>query len=305
MSVGSNYEQSINSVYGLSDNIVALGSFERDGGIPYVYNNQMSGIVLQDLNTDLEPTDNNNIFKDRNTKYKNIDLNVPVLSNQIKYQILEDACKNNHSRTSIAYVMEYYKQIIYLSDSRDDYGMLLYGFRYSQSNNSKGTDVFDFDTIGIRGKFGLNNNQYGITLWGEALIYGQDSNGNTTIDSVSGSKTTEYFFPYDYSINNLTVMCTTEMELDSKGNETGKLLVNFKDVDGNIDLSLLIDTSGATDAKDEYTSDKIDSVITMPTYSESIDYTYYHIKTFSDKLTMDELEKQTHILVTKQGVKYV
>ena len=305
MGLKSSYEPSINNVYGLSDYVISLGSFERDGSVPYIYNNQMSGMVIQDLDNNFVATDNNNLTYSKDVIYKATKYNVPLLTDQIDYQIIETIAKNNHSKTSITFVMEYYKQIIEMPSDLDQYGMLLYGFRYAQANNSKGTDDYDFNIIGIRGKFGTNNNKYGIFIWGEALIYGQDSNGNTTIDTVSGSKTNVTFIPYNYGIENFTILCTTESLVDSNGNETNKLEVQFKDTTGNINLDLTIDTSNAADDKDKFSSDKVYKCITMPNYSQNINYSFYHIKTFGDKLTLDELEKQTHILVTLQGVQYV
>jgi len=304
MGLKSSYEPKINSIYGLSDYIISLGSFERDGSLPYVYNNQMTGIVVQDLDDNFVATNNNNITYSKDVMYKSIKYNVPLLTNQINYEIMETIAINNLSKTSITFVMQYYKQIIEMTSELDQYGMLLYGFRYAQANNSKGTDDYDFDTIGIRGKFGTKNNKYGIFLWGEALIYGQDSNGNTTIDTVKDSKTDVTFLPYDYNVENFTIMCTTESEVDSNGNETNKLDVNFKDTSGILDLTLTIDTSNGATA-DKFTSDKVYKCITMPNYSQNIDYSYLHIKTFGDKLTMNELETQTHILVGLQGVDYV
>ena len=304
MGLKSSYEPMINKVYGLSEYIISLGSFERDGILPYVYNNQMTGIVIQDIDENFVATNNNNIGYSKDVMYNAERYNVPLLTNQINYEIIETIAKNNLSKTSIVFVMEYYKQIIEMTSELDQYGMLLYGFRYAQANNSAGTNDYNFNTIGIRGRFGSKDNKYGIFIWGEALIYGQDNNSNPTIDSIVGSKTDELFIPYDYSIENFTIMCTTESEVDTSGNETNKLLIEFKDIKATLDLTLTIDTSGGA-AADKFTSDKIYKCITMPNYSQNIDYSYFHIKTFGDKLTMDELEKQTHILVTLQGVEYV
>ena len=293
MSLKSSYEAPIKSMQGLSPYIISLGSFERDGSLPYLYNNQMTGIVIEDLDSSFNETADNNILYSKDVKYKGINFNVPILTNQLEYQILNTVGKNNNSKTSIIFVMEYYKQIVPMLNSLDDYGMLLYGFKYQQGSNS-----YDFNTIGIRGKFGTNNGQYGIFLWGEALIYSQDDSGNTTINSVSGSKTDVTFLPYDYSIENFTILCNTVSD-DSNSN----LTVNFKDVSGSIDLSLNIDTSA--DSNNNYVSSKLNKVITMPTFSQNVDYSYYHIKTFGDQLDMDILERQTHTLITIQGVKYV
>ena len=293
MSLKSSYEAPIKSMQGLSPYIISLGSFERDGSLPYLYNNQMTGIVIQDLDSNFAVTDDNNILNSKDVKYKGINFNVPVLTNQLEYQILNTVGKNNNSKTSIIFVMEYYKQVVPMLNNLDEYGMLLYGFKYQQGSNS-----YDFNTIGIRGKFGTNNGQYGIFLWGEALIYSQDSGGNTTINSVSGSKTDVTFLPYDYSIENFTILCNTYSN-DSSSN----LYINFKDVDSNINLSLNIDTS--TDSNNNYVSSKLNNVITMPNYSQNINYSLYHFKTFGDQLTIDELEAQSHLLITLQGVKYV
>jgi len=293
MSLKSSYEAPIKSMQGLSSYIISLGSFERDGSLPYLYNNQMTGIVIEDLDSNFAVTENNDILNSKDIKYKDINFNIPILTNQLEYQILNTIGVNNNSKTSIIFVMEYYKQVVPMLNNLDDYGMLLYGFKYQQGANS-----YDFNTIGIRGKFGTSNGQYGIFLWGEALIYSKDSGGNTTITSISGSKTTVTFLPYDYSVENFTILCNTYSD-DSSSN----LYINFKDVDSNINLSLTIDTSA--DSTNNYISSKLNNVITMPNYSQNINYSYCHIKTFGEQLTMDELESQSHLLITLQGVKYV
>jgi len=107
MSLKSSYEAPIKSMQGLSPYIISLGSFERDGSLPYVYNNQMTGIVIEDLDSSFNETVDNNILYSKDVKYKDIMFNVPILTNQLNYQILDNIGINNSSKTSIVFVMEY------------------------------------------------------------------------------------------------------------------------------------------------------------------------------------------------------
>jgi len=282
MSLKPNYEPKI---YGLHHNIIAFGSYERDGSFPYVYNNEQNAIVIQDLDDDFVVTNNNNIQAYKMLNYKGKQYTIPIIKNQIEYQVLNEVAKNNDAKVSLIYVSEMYKA---LHSNIDTNGMLTIGFKYDQQNDS-----YKFKTIGIRATYGIKDGEYGIFLWAEALQYDQDDDDNTTITSLVTTDKT--FMKYNYELNNLTLMITFEYNSDAN-----KLYMEYKSVEkdqnGNRLLSLDLELSCDDDNAD-FEPDDINNVITMPELNENIEYSIYHIKTFGDKLNLNILEHQSNILV--------
>jgi hypothetical protein len=193
--------------------------------------------------------------------------------------------KNNNAKVSFIYVLEMYKTI---NTNIDDNGMLMLGIKYDKETSYK------FKTIGIRGKYGVNGSQYGIFLWSEALQYDQDDDDNTTITSLIA--TDKVFIPYNYAIPNLTIMTTFEYDSDSDTLSIEHKTVN-KDMDGNRLLNIE-HTLDCSDDGASFEPGSIDEYITMPELNQNVEYSIYHIKTFGDKLTLNELEYQSNILIT-------
>jgi len=280
-------------IYGLHPNIISLGSFERDGSYPYVYNNEQAAIILEDLDTNFKCIINNNITAFKKVQYKGQFYTVPVVTNQIEYTILNDIAKNNNAKLSILNVMQIYKAI---ATGLDINGMLLFGFRYDQDPEKD----YKFKTIGLRGIYGNNNNQYGVFLWGEALQYNKlDSDGNESEDGevtiTSLTKTTKSFYTYDYSLEYLTMMTT--FEYDSTNNQ---LNIEYASVEKQPTGERLIDLQLALNCDSDnadFDPSKIFKFITMPELHNKMDYSYYHIKTFGDKLDFSTLEHQSNIIV--------
>jgi len=282
MSLKPNYEPKI---YELHPNIIAFGSYERDGSFPYVYNNEQAGIIMQDLDDDFVTTDNNNIRAYKTVEYKQNKYTVPLIKSQIEYQIINAIAKNNNSRCSVVYVSPLYKALYSNIDSN---GMLVLGIKYDLESSYK------FKTIGVRALYTINNYQYGIYIWAEALQYDQDDDGNTTITSLTTSNKT--FIPYNYSFDNVTMMTTFEEDTDNN-----KLIIEYKSVEKDQEGNRLFDFDFSLDTDDDnakYSSNKIDSIITMPELNQSIEYSLYHIKTFGNKLSLNTLEHQSNILIT-------
>ena len=284
MALNTRYE---GKVYELHPNIISFGSFERDGSFPYVYNNEQAAIMLEALDDDMKITIDNNIYQYKAVMYKDKYYTVPVIKNQIEYSVLNEIAKNNNAKISTLKVLQMYKAI---TESIDKYGMLMLGFRYDQDNDK----TYKFKTIGIRGKFGIQGYQYGVTLWAEALQYDQDSDGNTTINSLV--KSDEHFYSYKYDLEYLTIMNTFEYDQTND-----KLLMEYKSVEKQPDGSRLLDLDFSLDCDDanaKFDPDKIYKYITMPELNQTVEYSYYHIKTFGDKLSLDTLEHQSNILIT-------
>ena len=274
-------------IYGLHNKIIAFGSYERDGSFPYVYNNEQNAIVMQDLDDDFVVTNNNNIKAYKSLVYKGKTYTIPIITNQIEYQVLNEIAKNNDAKISLIYVSEMYKS---LHSDINEYGMLVAGFKYDQDPDS----TYKFKTIGLRATYGTNDGEYGMFIWAEALQYDQDDDDNTTIESlVSTDKT---FFRYNYELTNLTLMTTFEYNSDDD-----KLIMEYKSVEKNQEGDRLLSLDLELDCDDDnanFDPDQINNVITMPELGQNIEYSLYHIKTFGDKLNLNILEHQSNILVT-------
>jgi len=283
MSLKSSYE---GLIYNLNSKIISFGSFERDGSFPYVYNNEQSAIILEDIDSDFVVSTNNNIQSYKSVNYKGKTYTIPIVKNQIEYTTLDTIAKNNDAKISLIYVSEMYKVI---NPDIDENGMMVVGYKYDQQDDS-----FKFKTIGVRATFGVSGSQYGMFVWAEALQYDQDDDGNTTIDSlVSTDKT---FIPYDYSVENLTIMSTFEYNSD-----TDKLYMEYKSVEKDQDGNRLINFDYELNCDDDnaaFDPSLINMCITMPELNQTIEYSLFHIKTFGDKLNLDALEHQSNILIT-------
>jgi len=284
-------------VIGLIDKIISFGSFEKDGSYPYVYNNSQNTIVLQDLDDQLLGVTNNIIDNYKTLSYKDNKSYIPILNQQIKYEVLDQISKNNNCRITLLTVVEFYKQILPNVDSN---GILMLGFRYDTEKDSSG-NITKYKTIGIRGKFGLNNNIYGISLWAEALQYDVSDINNITITSLN--KSNVVFYEYDYKVNNYTI--NMNFNYDSTNNELDCYIGSVeKDINGNkyIDNTFTINCD---DNNASFDPSKIEECITTGDRNKQTSFSYFHIKTFNDVLTDSEAENQSKILVTVEGVKYV
>jgi hypothetical protein len=276
MALSSNYEAPIQNLH---PKIISIGSFEKNGSYPYVYNNEQNAIVILKIDSNtMEEKVNNVVYQYKQVEYANKKISVPVLVDSIWYQEIEKIAKDNNCLVSFMFVMEVYKQLNY---NVDEYGMLVLGFKYDVESQTK------FKTIGIRGIFAPNNGTYGVYLWLEALQYDTDDDGNVTITSLGS--TDKIYFPYDYSLPNLTTM----FMFDYSDGEN--LVVDVKSVEKKPDGSRILDNQFSLDI--DINLNTLEKFLTMNELNKTIQYSFYHIKTFGDKLTPEELDYQSKILV--------
>jgi hypothetical protein len=276
MALNSSYEAPIQNLH---PNIISIGSFEKNGSYPYVYNNEQNAIVILKIDSDtMEETINNVVYQYKQVIYANKTLTVPVLVDSIWYQEIEKIAKNNNCLVSFMFVMEIYKQ---LNANVDPNGMLVLGFKYDVENQAK------FKTIGIRGMFAPNNGTYGVYLWLEALQYDKNDDGDIIITSLGS--TNKIYFPYDYSLENLTTM----FMFDYSDGEN--LIIDVKSVEKKPDGSRILDQQFSLNINIDLST--IEKFLTMNELNKTIQYSFYHIKTFGAKLTPEELDYQSKILV--------
>ena len=277
-------------IYGLKTSIVVAGSFESDGSYPYVYNNQNSGIVMQDLDKDFKPTNNNIIQKTKSITYNYKTYTIPLIKNQVNYELMPAILSKSNIKSSYIVTFPIYKTI---SSGYDKNGMLLYGFRYDQDSDK----TYKFKTVGIRIVNDINDNgTYGYTVRLEALQYDQDDDSNTTISSIK--KVYEHFYPFYYSLSMITLLIRTEVKKDSDNDDA--LFIYVDSLDKDYDGNRLISFSGSFKLSDiNLSKDNIYQCVTMPELNQSIEYSLFNIKVYSDNLSLNVLEQQSYILVTK------
>jgi hypothetical protein len=290
------------SIANLHKSIIAAGSFENDGSYPYVYNNQNSGIVMQDFEYDQDSngnntiinftaTDNNIIANSKAFLYNNITYTIPLIKNQVNYELVPKVVSKSNLATSFISVFPMYKTI---STKYDSNGMLLYGFRYDQDP----TNSYKFKTVGVRLINEVNTvGEYGFRIFLEALQYDRDADGNTTITDIQ----TKYsnFFNFDFNLYKVTLLITTYVANDSTDDYIYFTLDTVeRDLNGNRLIS--IGSNNSFKLSDiNLTKDNVTQCVTMPELNQSIEYSLFNVKIYGTNLSTEALEQQSYIEVKK------
>jgi len=280
MPLSTNKEHTYN---GLHSDIINVGSFEKDGSYPYVYNNQQRSIVITKFNKDFVATYDSLISSYKTVEYNKDDLIVPVVKDSITFIDMDKVIANNDTNVSVMFAMPLYKSIL---DGIDVNGMMLLGMQYDIE------ETYKFKTIGIYADYGVKGTQYGYNISMKSLQYDQDSDGNTTITELASTSKT--FIPYAYDKSAITFTFTITHN-DSKV-QYNLATIERDDKTGNkmFDLHYELD-----DDDTSFDATKVERLLIMNELNKVIEYSIMNAKTFGSVLSSDEFYDQSKILVRR------
>jgi len=271
---------------GLDEHIINVGSFEKDGSYPYMYNNNGESIHIVKYDEDMVATIDSVIENYKTVSYRNNNYVLPLLANSLDYIRLDESLKASNECSAL-FAFPLYKTIV---KEANENGMMLFGSIYEQDP----TNAYDFKTIGvyyrrtIDGSTGVAKHSFRVASY----QYGKTDDDITMTELATG---TEHHIEYSYTLDMLTIRIGFKYDTDTT------ITLNCIEVDESNDSpARYIDFSTTLlKADTSFEPSDIDRMSTLNELEKKMEYSIGHIKTFSSELDNSTLYTQSKILVLK------